>query len=169
VLITRQELELHPVTVSKIYPRGALDYQEAVFSQVGPLEVKAVARLAGQEIRIDGHISARLEAACDRCLAKVGIPIESDFDLLYRPLSSIAREEEIEVPEDELAVGFYSGEGIELAEVVTEQVILSFPMKVVCKLDCRGLCPTCGANRNFERCTCFSQRKDSPFAFLKEG
>jgi uncharacterized protein len=167
VLITLQELELHRVVVSKAYAPGALDYHGAEFRQVGAVQVDAIAELVSSEIRIRGHMRARLEACCDRCLGNVQIPVERDFDLFYRPVKAIAREEEIEVPEEELEVGFYSGEGIQLADVVTEQVILSVPMKIICRPECLGLCPTCGADRNLEPCTCPMPREDSPFASLK--
>ena len=97
-----------------------------------------------------------------------GDPVEHDFDLFYQPVKSIAKEEEIEISEDELEIGFYSGDGIELADVATEQVILSVPMKVICRADCRGLCPACGANRNLVSCNCSTPQEDSPFASLKE-
>lgn len=168
MLITLRELELHRISVSKTYPPEALDYQEAGFRQLGLLKVDAVAELLEKEIRVYGHLSARFEAFCDRCLVRVEIPVESDFDLSYRPIAEIAGEEEIEVPGDELKVGFYSGEGIALGDVVTEQVILSVPMKVVCRPDCLGLCPACGVNRNIEHCGCSSEREDSPFTFLKK-
>jgi uncharacterized protein len=169
VRITLEELELHPVVVSKTYAPGTLDYHGADFRQVAPLKVDAVAELVGSEIRILGRLGTRLDACCDRCLTSVAIPVEQDFDLFYRPLSTIAREEEVEVPEDELEVGFFSGDGIELADVVTEQVILSVPMKVVCQTDCRGLCPVCGANLNLGKCGCVPTKETSPFSFLKEG
>lgn len=165
--ITLQELELHRVVVSKAYAPGALDYQGAAFRQVGPLQVDAVAELVGSEIRIRGHLGTRLKASCDRCLGPVEIPVERDFDLFYRPMKSIAREEEVEIPEDELDVGFFSGDGITLADVVSEQAILALPMKVVCRPECLGLCPTCGADRNRETCQCLVPQEDSPFASLK--
>jgi uncharacterized protein len=168
VRITVEELERHRIVVSKTYTSGALDYRGAEFRQVAPLKVDAVAELVGSEIRVRGHLGTYLEASCDRCLGLARIPIERDFDLFYRPLKSIAREEEIEIPADELDVGFYSGNGIELADVVTEQVILSVPMKVVCRIECSGLCPVCGANRNLEDCHCSPPRDESPFASLKE-
>ena len=168
VRITLEELELHRIVVSKTYASGAFNYQGAEFRQVAPLKVEAVAELQGAEIRIRGHLKTHLEASCDRCLGMASIPVERDFDLFYRPLSSIAREEEIEVPTDELDVGFYSGDGIELADVVTEQVILSVPMKVICRAECQGLCPVCGADRNLETCQCPSPQGGSPFASLKE-
>ncbi len=169
MFITLQELELHRITVSKTYIPGGLDYHEAKFHQMGPLTVNGVAELAGQEIRIHGHISGCLEAACDRCLEQVQIPVELDFDLPYRKTEEIGREEEIEVSEDDLQVGFFSGEGVNLSDVVREQVILSVPMKVICRPECLGLCPVCGANRNIEHCSCSLEHEDSPFAILKKG
>ncbi len=83
-------------------------------------------------------------------------------------MQSIAKEEEMEVPTGEMEVGFYTGDGIDTADVATEQVILFVPMKVVCSADCRGLCPDCGANRNLTPCDCAPRPKDSPFASLQE-
>jgi DUF177 domain-containing protein len=168
VLITLQELELHRVAVSKTFRPGALDFEEAEFRQAEPLTVNAEAELAWKEIRVRGHISGALEAACDRCLQQIRIPVEQDFDLPYRPMEEIALEEEVEVGEDELKVGFFSGDGVNLEDVVREQVLLSVPMKMVCRPDCQGLCPVCGANRNVKQCGCSLQHEDSPFAFLKK-
>ncbi len=169
MFITLQELELHRVTVSKTYLPGALDFQEVKFRQAGPLVVNAEAELAGKEIRVRGRISGAVEAACDRCLEQTRIPVELDFDLPYWPMEEIAREEEVEVEEDELAVGFFSGDGVNLADLVREQVLLSLPMKILCGPDCRGLCPVCGVNRNVKECGCSLQHEDSPFALLKKN
>ena len=168
MLITLQELELHRVQVSETYLPGTLDFQEVEFRQVAPLVVNAEAELAGKEIRIHGHISGTLEAACDRCLEQAELPVNLDFDLPYRPMEEIAHEEEVEVGEDELKIGFFSGDGVNLSDVVREQVLLAVPMKVVCRPDCRGLCPVCGVNRNVKQCGCSLQHEDSPFAFLKK-
>jgi uncharacterized protein len=166
--ITLAELELHRVTASESYNPGSLDYHGAEFRQTAPLKLNATAELLAGDIRIRGHLETRLECSCDRCLRPVDIPVSSDFDLFYRPMQSIAREEEIEIPADEMEVGFYSGDGIELADVATEQVILAVPMKVICKTECRGFCPVCGANRNLTHCECAPPQPDSPFASLRE-
>jgi len=167
VRISVEELRLHPIAVSKTYPTGALDFHTAEFRQIGNLRVQGVAELAGREIRFRGHVGTRIWASCDRCLSSVEIPVECDFDLTYRPMASIAHNEEVKVSPDELEVGFYTGGGIELADVVAEQVNLFLPMKVVCGTECRGLCPTCGANRNLHRCQCSEAAHDeSPFARL---
>ncbi len=169
MFISLEELKLHRIQVKKTYEVGALDYHSDDFRQIGALNVEATAELLGSEIRIWGHLGTRLEAVCDRCLRPVELPAETDFDLAYRPIESIAREEEVEISPDELEVGFYAGEGIDLADVVTEQVNLFMPMKVVCRADCRGLCPVCGTDLNVTSCRCRTVASDSPFASLLGG
>ncbi len=167
MLITLEELELHCVVVSETYAPKALDYRGGEVEQIAPLKIDASAELQGAEVRIRGKLQTRVGASCDRCLGRVEIPIQREFDLYYRPMDSIAREEEIEIPKEELDVGFFSGAGIELAEVATEQVILALPMKILCRADCRGLCPRCGAKRNREECRCPPPADDSPFSASK--
>ena len=165
--ITLAELELHRVIASEDFAPGVLDYRDTQFRQTAPLKIDVTAELLAGEIRIRGHLATHLEASCDRCLGAVEIPVSSDFDLFYRPMETIAREEEVEIPADELEIGFYSGDGIELADVATEQVFLALPMKVLCRPECRGLCPGCGVNRNLVACACSRSRGDSPFASLQ--
>ncbi len=167
LLITLQALELHPIVVSMTYEPGELDYHGADFQQSSPLHLQAVAEREGSDIRIRGNIVAKIRAACDRCLVPVELAVDPVFDLFYREISAIPREEEIEVPASELDVAFYSGEGVAVADLVTEQVILAVPSKVVCRPDCRGLCPMCGANRNQFDCGCRLPGFESPFASLK--
>lgn len=166
MLISRHALERHRIVIDKAYEPGALNYHGAEFRQTDTLTVKAVAELAGEEIRIRGFLKNRIEAACDRCLNAVSLPVERDFDLTYRPVGTIAREEEMELPEGELDIGFYHGDGIDLGDVLAEQVILALPMKVVCREDCLGLCPSCGADRNAGACSCPAPQSVSPFAAL---
>jgi DUF177 domain-containing protein len=171
VLITLAELERHRIVASKTYAPGFLDFHGADFQQAAPLEVKVGAELVGNEIRIRGRLKTRLSAQCDRCLTRFEIPLTRDFDVVYRPFGELARrrDEEIEIPKDELEVGFFSGDGVELADIVTEQVILSVPMKVVCREDCKGLCPVCGADMNHTFCQCSARSAGgvSPFESLK--
>ena len=166
--ITLAELELHRVTASESYAPGQLDFHGAEFRQVAPLMLNATAEREGAEIRVRGRLETSLEASCDRCLGAVKLPVSCNFDLIYRPMHTIAKEEEIEISPDEMDVGFYTGDGIELADVATEQVILAVPMKVICGAECRGFCPVCGVNRNVKHCDCAPPPHDSPFASLKE-
>lgn len=161
-----KELERHKLTFREEYPPGTIDFRTRDFRQVAPLGVELSAELEGREVRIVGRVATRLELACARCLEPVAQEIARTFDLLYRPVASISRDEELELTPEELEVGFYTGEGLFLADVVAEQVHLALPMKVVCEEECRGLCPHCGANLNRERCRCGPQPPDPRLAPL---
>jgi uncharacterized protein len=63
-----------------------------------------------------------------------------------------APERSITAPETEIS--YYQGDSLALEDVLREQVLLSLPLRTLCKPDCKGLCPRCGANRNRQPCTC---------------
>ena len=72
---------------------------------------------------------------------------------------------EAQLPED---VNPYNGEYIDLTETIRELLILSEPMKVLCRPDCAGLCPQCGANLNEGACSCPTDRIDPRLAVLSD-
>ena len=61
-------------------------------------------------------------------------------------MNSIAHDEEFHLNLDDTEIAFFEGDGLFLANILAEQVILALPMKVICRSDCQGLCPHCGAN-----------------------
>jgi uncharacterized protein len=69
---------------------------------------------------------------------------------------------------EDLETGGRQQGGLNLAEYALEQVILNIPMAPLCREDCRGLCPVCGANQNSGPCPCRSGEKDNPFKDLKK-
>ena len=167
MLITREELALRRITVDKTYSAGEFDDRGSTFRQTAPLHLQAVAELVNSDIRISGHLDTQIHTECDRCIAQMELAISQDFDLFYRPVSAISHEGESRVSGGELDVGFYPGEGVELEEVIREQVFLALPMKKVCRPGCRGLCPVCGSNLNVAACECQQQPPTgSPFADL---
>lgn len=161
-----KELERHKLTFREEFAPGTIDFRTGEFRQAGPLRVEAEAELEGAEIHIVGRLSGRLEFTCARCLEPVERELAPRFDLVYRPVASIRRGEEIGLRADDLEIGFYADEGLFLADVVAEQVHLALPMKVVCGEACRGLCPGCGVNLNRERCRCGPQAVDPRLAPL---
>jgi uncharacterized protein len=133
------------------------------------MEASGTAELkeALMEIEVTGHVSTKIEVACDRCLEPIAIPVDTDFDLVYLPAVYMPKGDEIEVQEKEAEVGFYQGEGLELKDVLREQVLLSLPMHRVCRENCRGICPVCGQNRNTAECACHEELVDDRWAGLK--
>jgi len=61
-------------------------------------------------------------------------------------------ERSITPPETE--IGYYQKDSLLLEDVLREQVLLSLPVRTLCKPDCKGLCPRCGQNRNSQECSC---------------
>jgi uncharacterized protein len=63
-------------------------------------------------------------------------------------------DEEVELGEKETKTAFFTGTKLAIADILREQILLALPMKVLCTVDCKGLCPTCGTNLNFGSCSC---------------
>ena len=133
---------------TKLSRPGDLDLQQDEIWQAGPLHAQGTAELLANtegEVRIQGRFEVQMEAECDRCLGRARFPLDTSFDLFYRPASSIAREEEVEIDEGEAQLGFYQGGGMELEDILREQILLVMPMQRICREDCKGICPRAAA------------------------
>lgn len=161
-----KELAVRKIRIRKSYAPGMLDFHSGDFRQAGPLDLRATAELVEGHIRIYGHFGVRVELTCARCLEAVAEEVSRDFDLYYRPASNSPAEGEIHLKDGDTEVGFFQGEGVFLADVLTEQVNLQIPMKAICRSDCRGLCPQCGANLNHADCRCETHKADPRLAAL---
>ena len=164
-----KELELNKVRFELAFPPGEIEYDEGL-RQATPLEVRGSAELLANtlgEIRIRGHLTVRMQSDCDRCLEPAEFPIDSDFDLFYRPAVRADYGDEVEIDEGESEIAFYDGAGVELKEVLREYVLLSMPMQRVCREDCHGICPVCGQNRNLVNCGCEVKTVDDRWSVLK--
>jgi len=176
MLIELGELELHPIDFQEEFPPDAIDLGEDV-RQLSLLKTSGRAQLVVehhgkrnviQDIRLNGELATRLELLCARCLEPVVQDVTRKFDLLYRPLGTDAGNEELSVTVAEAEVGYYQGDGLLLEDAIREQVLLAVPLKVVCREDCKGLCPTCGKNRNTEPCSCAPPLGDPRWSALKD-
>jgi len=166
-----KELALHKIGIRQSFAPGALDFHSKDFRQIEPLEVRATAELVDGQIRISGALHTRLEMVCARCLESLLEEVSRDFDLYYRPMATIAKEEEMHLRLADTEIAFFQGDGLFLADVLAEQVNLAVPMKAICRSDCRGLCPHCGANLNSEDCRCETHAADprlAPLTRLKQ-
>jgi uncharacterized protein len=143
------------------------DVRGGDFRVVEPIALVFDVERKAQLFRLAGRVTTALELGCGRCLEPYRLPIDSTFDLRYLPQQANRGGEEDEVGEDALDVAFYEGETIDLGEMLREQFYLSLPMKPLCRPDCRGLCPVCGANRNAASCGCEPTWDDPRLAPLK--
>lgn len=167
MLITLEALEDEPLKFDEVFAADQFDFAVPSLRQVAPLHVQGVASAIEREIHIRGRLTTQVEMDCARCLEPVSQAVKRDFDLFYQPLDQSPDGDEQVVPKGEEELGFYSGEGVVLEDVAKEQVLLSLPMRAVCREDCKGLCPACGINRNRESCKCKDTGGDPRWAALK--
>jgi DUF177 domain-containing protein len=170
VFFAVRDLEIRAASFDVELTPGAIEFLDPKLRQAGTLRAAGKVELVSGslgEIRVKGHVAAPMEADCDRCLELAGIPIDSDFELYYRPVSD-DHEKETAIDGSESEVGFYEGEGLELNDVLREFVLLSLPMRWLCRADCKGICPQCGQNRNQSQCLCQAEAADDRWAALKE-
>jgi uncharacterized protein len=165
-----REMELRKLRFDVSFPPGEIQFFEAKLWQASPLSAEGSAELVpntGGEIRVRGHLAVVMEAECDRCLETARFPVEADFDLFYEPASAGPSGEEVAIREGETEIAFYEGEGLELEDVLREQVLLALPMQRTCREDCQGICPSCGQNRNTVACDCHTKPVDDRWAALR--
>jgi uncharacterized protein len=123
----------------------------------------------GDAIDVEARLSATVRRSCARCLADFEFAVATEFALrLVRHMPSGTGPRGADDPAEDAL--FLAPDGIaDLDLMAAEQIYLGLPMKPVCRQDCRGLCPTCGANRNVvSECGCAVEVEDSRLAPLRE-
>ena len=141
-----------------------------------PFRVSASAYRIGDDLLLEGEVRGALPLECGRCLARYRHPLRETFRLALEPAGT----REPSDPEgadalarygmclaEEIGAGWYRGNEIDLSGFVHEVVCLALPVQPLCREECAGLCPRCGADRNAGRCGCPEEPGDSPFAALK--
>ena len=112
-------------------------------------------------IRMALTLTASYTAPCARCLSDV----DGEFSLAVERTVVTPREaEDMDEREDDFVVtvdGF-----LDMDELLRELFELNFPTKILCREDCRGLCPHCGIDLNTESCTCTGATQDPRLAPL---
>lgn len=146
-----------------------------------PLAVTGTVTNTGKCLVVQGTIRTEGEFTCDRCLEKfrraLEVPFETEF-FRQKPEAggpggerqdegrdSLRQEEEAFLAD---AGRLFRGEDLELTETVREEISLALPMQNICREDCAGLCPQCGANLNATTCGCAEEVLDPRLAALQD-
>jgi len=132
-----------------------------------PAAVTGKVRLSGNEVFVNGHVETRAEVECDRCLKPVELPVSADFALEYITGAEYVSSSVAELTEAELSVSVFDGQAIDVDEVVKEQILLAVPTRMLCREDCKGICPECGMDLNLGECNCVKDDIDPRWAALK--
>lgn len=125
---------------------------------------------AGEGILASGMVRAHVLGTCDRCLEDAEFDIASEVDEYF--LFEAPEEEDLSDDEDEVDFSLVSDDDtIDLAGPIMAAIVMETPFVVLCREDCKGLCPHCGANLNEGDCGCAEKMASvaaatGPFAAL---
>ena len=149
------------------YRAEEVELEDDGASLVAEAAVEGSASRKGEEVRLRGRIKTEVELLCDRCLAPARSPLEVEFDTSFIPQEAeAAKAENVELLAEDLGLSAYDGEAVDLDELVREQILLAIPSRRLCREDCKGLCPKCGADLNAGHCACEQAEVDPRWAAL---
>ena len=114
-------------------------------------------RRTKEGILVQEQLEVALNEECSRCLENVFTQLTIDLaELFSYPVAAGA---EFSVSDDGI---------LDLAPLIRAEVLIAISGGVLCRPDCKGLCPDCGANLNLTSCSCADEQIDPRMAKLKE-
>ncbi|MCF8054233.1 MAG: DUF177 domain-containing protein [Deltaproteobacteria bacterium] len=139
-------------------PQGFLSHDNAIVN----CEITQIK----DRILVRGDVSATFVMECSRCLAPAKFTASDNFVYIFVPQPSQLAEE-LELSAEDMDVVFFSGEALDLAPVILEQINLLIPFMVLCGEDCSGICPKCGKSKKGGLCNCGPAQTENKFSQLK--
>ncbi len=116
---------------------------------------------SNKRLLIRGETEVTIAIPCDRCLEEVDrvfpIQIEKELDL-----TASDGEQSMEKS------NFMAGTSLDVDQLIFGEILVSWPMKVLCREDCKGICKRCGANLNLAECQCQKTELDPRMAAIQD-
>ena len=159
ILETGKSIHSREMTGLKSFdlPNGSFPIAEQ-----SPLDL-TVTNKGNKVLRLQGSMTAQVLIPCDRCLEQVNRPLEISFDI--EADMKLSDEERTNAMDES---DFIHGYNLDVDKLVCGEALLVWPMKVLCKEDCRGLCPVCGQNLNLKTCACDRTDLDPRMAKIRD-
>ena len=127
-----------------------------------PLKLEIV-NTGNRVLEIAGYVKLTAVIPCARCLS----PVEQDFvlDIQRQVDMKLSAREREEILEES---NFIEGNSLDPEILVCNELLVQWPIRVLCKEDCKGICSRCGANLNFETCDCDTTVPDPRMAAIRD-
>lgn len=119
--------------------------------------------VSGTAVLFEGRVVTAIEMRCARCNTPVTVPIDVTIHQRF-----IKEGSEADVPEEDFDYLFIENDRVDLDDTILYEVQLGVPMRVLCKEDCKGLCPICGKDLNYGSCNCQEDDSDPRWDALKD-
>lgn len=121
-----------------------------------------VENIGKKKIHVTGETKINLLIPCDRCLSDVSVEFPIKIDL------TIDRNTEDDDEKEWNELILLEGSMLEIDMLVYDEIATHFPMKVLCKEDCKGICPVCGCNQNETTCDCDQSVPDPRMSAIRD-
>ncbi len=147
-------------------PHKSWQLNEEQVEVLEPLDIDGTITHAGDFYVLKVQVKTRLKMQCTRCLTDFEENYVCDIEEELRK----AEGEDVfaEFVFDEDLYSTFSGQEIDLEEIVKEHMVLSLPIKRLCREDCLGICSICGQDRNKKRCDCVEDKVDPRLQALEQ-
>ncbi len=152
-------------TGNKITLMGDIDlddvnYLGEDFHFIGPSKIDGTIFNNGKSLVLNAEVEICLSVKCARCTKDIEENISFDIE------ESLVREEDYSDTDGDAVV--FTGSEIDITDIVQTGFFMNVPGKFLCSEDCKGLCPTCGADLNAGECQCDKEAYDPRWEALKQ-
>jgi uncharacterized protein len=168
VFIEIESLKPEPLHIQHVYGIGDLEFKHEDAALEEPVSADFILTHKEKDLCIEGAVRTAIRYQCSRCLKDCSHVLDASFSLFYLPQAEWKKDEEVELKYEDMVIGYYDGMRLDVDLMVLEQIELAVPMKFICREDCRGLCPSCGADLNEGTCPCKVDMTDTRLAVLRD-
>lgn len=150
------------VTVTVEFSEFVSRMGEFPVTEKNPFELH-ISNVGNRQLKIEGNTSLTIAIPCDRCLTDVAtvfpVEIRKEIDLV-----KLAAEDSEEVED----TNYMIEKQLDVDQLIFGEILVSWPMKVLCKDDCKGICKRCGINLNLATCQCQKTEPDPRMAAIQD-
>lgn len=113
--------------------------------------------------KIEGSVELTFDTKCDRCLTNVPQKLKLNFKRI-----TFSPEVELEEDSEDDYLSFMEGYQLDVEAFVYNQILIKWPMKILCRPTCKGVCMVCGKNLNDGECNCDTFVPDPRMAAIQD-
>lgn len=151
--IEMRDLREGPVTLQLDEPPKGLDLVDSEFEFTQPVRGEIRFQLVGDKVLAHGDVETMAQTKCVRCLGPATVPVRGAVNVMYEHNPELLNPDS-QINSEEEDVVYFDGEVVRPDPEIREALLLELPSLPVCRDDCAGLCPTCGADLNAGPCKC---------------
>jgi len=145
--------------------------REETVQFLSPIQMEIRVRWVSRFVEAAGSLQTSVRLPCSRCLEAytqlIAVPFKATYTNAVQTPDALKEETDVELTADSIDLFQFHGKEIDLTEAIQEHILLSLPLRPLCREECKGLCPRCGGDLNKGGCGCGAQALDPRLAVLE--